>query len=79
MAEEACKVSLCMFGLLKGQHDSTCQGAIADYFGILVYKHGDVKWSKTATKRLSQLNSCPGVDTDKMKEVNSKFGKSWGG
>ena len=78
MAEDECKVSLCMFGLLSGENDSTCKSAIAEYFGILVYKHGKIKWSQTANKRLSQLNSCPGADNDKMKEVNDKFGKSWG-
>lgn len=77
-AEDACKVSICMFGYLNGENDSTCKSAIAEYFGILVYKHGDIKWSKTASKRLSQLQSCPDADSDKMKSVNDKFGKVMG-
>jgi len=79
MAEDSCKVPLCMFGLLKGEKDSTCSSAISSYFGILVYKKGKVSWSKTAKKRLSALQSCPSADRDKIKEVNNKFGRSRGG
>jgi hypothetical protein len=77
-AEDACRVSLCMFGYLNGENDSTCRSAIKSYFSILVYKHGKIKWGATANKRLSQLNSCPGADRDQMKEVNDTFGKAFG-
>jgi hypothetical protein len=78
MAEDDCKRALCMFGLLMGENDSTCSSAINSYFSILVWKRGKVKWSQTADKRMSALNSCPGADPDKMKNVNDKFGKLWG-
>lgn len=79
MAEDSCKVALCMFGLLSGVRDSECNSAIQSYFSIIYYKHGKVKWGETANRRMSALNSCPGADNDKMKKVNDKFGKSWGG
>lgn len=74
-AGDACKSVLCMFGKLTGNSGgSACSSAERDYFSILVKKHGNIKWSKTATARLNYLNSCPGADRSYTQQINAKFG-----
>lgn len=77
-AGDACETVLCMFGKLKGGAGGECNGAIADYFNIIKYKKGKIKWSATSSARQSFLNSCPGADQGKTKEINNKFGKVLG-
>ncbi|RMQ24702.1 putative killer protein [Pseudomonas syringae pv. delphinii] len=51
-AGDPCKSVLCMFGRLTGNSGgSECRTAEQDYFSILVKKHGNIKWSQTATAR----------------------------
>ena len=74
-AGDSCKSVLCMFGKLTGNSGgSACSSAERDYFSILVKKHGNIKWSKTATARLNYLNSCPGADRSYTQQINAKFG-----
>lgn len=73
---DSCKTVLCMYGKLTGNSGgSECSSAEADYFNILIKKHGDVRWGKTSTARGQFLNSCPGADTGFNKKINDKFGK----
>ena len=75
-AGDACKSVLCMFGRFTGNSGgSECSSAERDYFSILVKKHGNIKWSKTATARLNYLDSCPEADRGYTKKINDKFGK----
>ncbi|RMP16191.1 putative killer protein, partial [Pseudomonas syringae pv. delphinii] len=55
-AGDPCKSVLCMFGRLTGNSGgSECRTAEQDYFSILVKKHGNIKWSQTATARQDYL------------------------
>ncbi|MEQ4258904.1 TrbM/KikA/MpfK family conjugal transfer protein [Pseudomonas syringae] len=75
-AGDPCKSVLCMFGRLTGSSGgSECRTAEQDYFSILVKKHGNIKWSQTATARQDYLNSCPSADRGYTKKINDKFGK----
>jgi hypothetical protein len=75
-AGDPCKSVLCMFGKLTGNSGgSECRSAEREYFSILVKKHGNIKWGKTATARQDYLNSCPGADGGYTKKINDKFGK----
>jgi hypothetical protein len=75
-AKDPCKTVLCMYGRFTGNSGgSECSSAEADYFNILIKKHGDVRWGKTSTARGQFLNSCPGADTGFNKKINDKFGK----
>lgn len=74
-AGDSCKSVLCMFGKLTGNSGgSACSSAERDYFSILVKKHGNIKWSKTATARLDYLNSCNGADRTYTQQINARFG-----
>lgn len=78
-AKDPCRVAFCMWGLLNGQ-TAECKSDIADYFSILEYKKKKkIDWNKTASKRLNTMNSCPGADTGKTKQVNDKYGKALNG
>lgn len=78
-AKDPCKAALCMFGLLNGE-TAECKSDIADYFSILEYKKKKkIDWNKTASKRLSFMNSCQGADSSKTKQINDKYGKALGG
>ncbi len=78
-AGDSCKSVLCMFGKLTGNSGgSACSSAERDYFSILVKKHGNIKWGKTATARQNYLNSCPSADRGYTKKINDKFGKVQG-
>ena len=74
-AGDACKSVLCMFGKLTGNSGgSACSSAERDYFSIVVKKHGNIKWGKTATARLNYLNGCSEADRSYTQKINDKFG-----
>lgn len=79
-AGDACKMTLCMFGRLTGNSGGgECRRAEQEYFQILVFKKKKkIDWSATAKERLSTMNSCPGADRGKTKDINNKFGKAKG-
>jgi hypothetical protein len=78
-AGDSCKSVLCMFGKLTGNSGgSACSSAERDYFSIVVKKHGNIKWGKTATARQNYLNSCSGADRSYTQQINAKFGKVMG-
>ncbi|WP_055137549.1 hypothetical protein [Pseudomonas corrugata] len=83
-AKDPCKMVLCMWGKyskVTGSGDDggdECDAAEKEYFDIIVKKKGKIKWSRTATERLNQLNSCPTADRGKTKQINNKFGKARG-
>ncbi|SOS42669.1 IncN plasmid killer protein (plasmid) [Pseudomonas syringae] len=59
-AGDPCKSVLCLYGKFTGNSGgSECRSAEQDYFSILVKKHGNIRWSQTATARQDYLNSCP--------------------
>ncbi|MCQ3022716.1 TrbM/KikA/MpfK family conjugal transfer protein [Pseudomonas savastanoi] len=75
-AGDPCKSVLCLYGKFTGNSGgSECRSAELDYFSILVKKHGNIKWSQTATARQDYLNSCPGADQSYTQKINDKFGK----
>ena len=76
LAGDACKSVLCMFGrFTSNSGGSECSSAERDYFSILVKKHGNIKWSRTASARQDYLDSCPEADRGYTKKINDKFGK----
>ena len=84
-AGDSCKMVLCMYGKLaksKGEGTdggSECNGAVAEYFGILVYKKKKkIDWSATAKERLKRQNSCSSAERKATKAINDKFGKKLG-
>lgn len=78
-AGDPCKVVLCMYGkLTSNSGGSECSSAEADYFGIVVKKHGKINWGKTATARGQFLDSCPGAAAGPNKQINDKFGRVLG-
>jgi hypothetical protein len=72
---DPCKVVFCMFGHLKGENPSECRGAVNHYFNIVKKKKGKFKPADTAKERLKFMNSCPGGDSDSIKQINNKFGR----
>lgn len=73
---DSCKTVICMYGKLTGNSGgSECSSAEADYFDILMKKHGKINWNSTATARGQFLNSCDGADSAVNKQINDKFGK----
>ncbi|RMM71609.1 Killer protein [Pseudomonas syringae pv. maculicola] len=75
-AGDPCKSVLCLYGKFTGNSGgSECRSAEQDYFSILVKKHGNIRWSQTASARQDYLNSCPGADSGYTKKINDKFGK----
>ncbi|RMV65635.1 TrbM/KikA/MpfK family conjugal transfer protein [Pseudomonas coronafaciens] len=78
-ASDPCKSVLCLYGKFAGNSGgSECRNAELDYFSILVKKHGNIKWSETASMRQDYLNSCPSADRGYTKKINDKFGKVQG-
>lgn len=77
-AKDSCETALCMWGMVTDSDDESCEGAIADYFDILVYKKRKINWNATADARLAFTNSCEGSDPDHNQEINDMFGKSRG-
>lgn len=78
LAGDSCETALCMWGMVTGTDDSSCDGAIQDYFNILVFKKHKINWDATAQARLDFTNSCEGSDPDHNQETNDMFGKSRG-
>lgn len=74
-ATDSCEVLLCMAGLVEsGDVEDGCKSAVKKYFSILKFKHGRFSGSKTAKKRESWLNSCPGGDSDIVGNITNIYG-----
>nr|UVN17841.1 hypothetical protein pPsy0479a_00009 [Pseudomonas syringae] len=76
-AGDPCKSVLCLYGKFTGNSGgSECRSAEQDYFSILVKKHGNIKWSQTATARQDYLNSCPGADQSYTQKSTTSSARS---
>jgi hypothetical protein len=60
-AADPCASVLCMFGLISGQNSSSCNQPIADYFGIVNFRHGHPDLGATSSSRLAFTQQCPGA------------------
>lgn len=80
---DACKVVICMFGELVGESGgSECDGALAEYFGIIKFDwKGSFDAGKTSDARKDRMQSCPGADGGAINKIDDKFGRlfSYGG
>lgn len=79
----ACKVVICMYGELVGESGgSECNGALAEYFGIIKFDwKGSFDAGKTSDARKDRMQSCPGADGGAINKIDDKFGRlfSYGG
>lgn len=71
---DPCKVVLCMFGMVEGQHDQQCQEAIHNYFSIVSMRHGHPDLSATAKNRLSFTQQCKSTSNDFISKIDQTFG-----
>ncbi|MCY1271818.1 hypothetical protein D9M68_218040 [compost metagenome] len=79
MAEDPCKVTLCMWGKVTGASGgSECSSAISHFFGIQVWKKGKFKASSTSDQRESFLGGCS-EDKAEQKQIIQKFGRALSG
>lgn len=80
---DACKVVICMYGELVGESGgSECNGALAEYFGIIKFDwKGSFDPGKTSDARKDRMQSCPGADAGAVNKITGKFGRlfSYGG
>ncbi|MCY0386744.1 conjugal transfer protein [Robbsia sp. Bb-Pol-6] len=75
-AKDACATVLCMAGMLQGQGKADgCDGAIADYFNIVSYRHGHIDFNAMGRKRLDFLNECSAND-GWARKINDRFGST---
>ncbi|EFH4146395.1 TPA: TrbM/KikA/MpfK family conjugal transfer protein [Escherichia coli] len=75
-ASDACESVLCLYGKATGNSGGgECSGAEKDFFKILKFKKGSIKWNKTFDARKSFLNQCSSADPAAISKIMSKFGK----
>jgi len=78
-AKDSCASVLCLAGMYQGAGKSSeCNSPVSDYFSIRVFKKGKFKASRTASARLSYLNSCPS-HSGWASKINSSFGYLYNG
>jgi nitrate/TMAO reductase-like tetraheme cytochrome c subunit len=77
-ADEPCNMTMCMWGKIKGENSSECQGQIKKFFKKQVKKKGSFLPDHTADARKEMLqDECPSsmVPTQFIDEVINKFGR----
>lgn len=72
--KDPCKVVVCMFGMVQGQHDQQCDDAINTYFGMVAWRHGHPDLSGTARNRLSFTQQCKSTDDRFTSMIDKAFG-----
>lgn len=74
-AGDPCKPTLCMWSKVTGSSGgSDCNGSIAEFFGIQIWKKGKFKASATSSAREQFLGKCS-EDKAQQKEIIQKFGR----
>lgn len=78
LADDPCKVTLCLWGKMNGSSRDGCSSAEKSFFNIIKKKHGAFLPNKTFDARKDFLNSeCPSAyDVSKfVDKVLSKYGR----
>lgn len=78
LADDPCKVTLCLWGKMNGSSRDGCSSAEKSFFNIVKKKHGAFLPNKTFDARKDFLNSeCPSAyDVSKFVEkILSKYGR----
>ncbi|ENT3505872.1 killer protein [Salmonella enterica] len=78
LADEHCNMTLCMWGRVKGENSSECQGQVKKFFKKQVKKKGSFSPSRTADARKGMLqDECPSSMAPAyfIDEIIKKFGR----